>query len=1026
MKGFRLWLSTLLVLVLAACGQGSVKSPDFSSELISISITPSGTLSIGQGESIQFSASGVRSSQPGQPPVVEPIDGVEWSSSNPAVVSVSATGLAIGGATPGTVTITATKGKVKGTVQVTNEGLVLRELIITPSPVILGPGQSATVLIQGRYSDSQTPRDLPSTQAINWQIDGNLATIITNPPTGKSIVVRGGNVEGLTTLRAVLQGQTGALGSKEVQVIVGRIESLSIEPATASSPIGIPKEFKAVAHFAVPTGGGSLPDADVAATWTASTTAPVQPTLADACAANNNASVKCIITGRSEGTVNITAAYAFPNPNDPNNPDVPTATATLTVTPAILTAISIQSADTPPLALLPGSLSNPSRQATVGRGAAPRFQASYSYSDGVTDTTPRALEDQVDWAISDTSGNLATISVDQNTNIATVQAKAQTPANAPVILSATVTDAIKDSIRITIGNALPEAVVAVRPSRAYVALGRALEFVAVGRYSDGSTSDLADNLVTWSTADSTVVTSLTANGVATASNVPAKVGSSTKVRATFNANNTFAEGDFVITSSRCNIPLLGTDNAQAIENPIEGICLLCGTNNLPRVVDASAITFGQINTGISALNGNIGINVKIDPSASYMPLAGGQRPGFIVSLPKGPLVLAEALKQLQIETLQYTGSIPAVVESSSDLIPLRVDLLGLEVVDLNGDLIPDEGTAGSEQTQYIVTMSTSLPFNGIRLKVKSGTATALSTVNVFQACANSETVAPTLNGIGSIETEPVLVGNTGVVGQSITFIAKNLDGVVFPNAGQNQGVPLVTWTSSNTAVAPNPDGNGRVTPAGVGTTTITAELVDKSQCTSACTATYTLHVIQNYCEAPFVAPPATVSSDNEGLCVLCNVSSLANVIDAAGTRTAAIVNVPVGLLNGGVAIRVNSNAVVPFPSGQRVGFVVRRSTGALLTAEVLSQLEFRTLLDGVVKETFTQADLNVDLLTLPLLDLGNPNQIFGQIVGLGDGVTTSQPFNSVELVFKSGVASALSQLEVYSACPNITAPLPQP
>lgn len=1006
MKGFRLWLGALFALVLAACGQGSVKSPDFSSELVSISIAPPGPLTVGQGETIQFSASGVHSSQPGQPPVIAPVEGVEWSSSNPAIVSInSTTGLATGGATLGTATITATKGKVKGTVQVTSEGLVLRALVITPATAVVAPGGNATYILQGRFSDSPTPRDLGPDEVINWSIAPDagfpgVAATLSNS-SGKTVTVTAGTVEGVATLTALVPGRAAPLNTATAKFIIGQVKSLAIVPATASQPVGLPQEFKAIASFNSITGGAVIPDAEVPATWTATTAAAQQPTLDSACDSASDTSSTCIITGRAVGTVNITAVYLLGS--TPFN-----ATATLTVTPAVLTSVAIEAVDPGSLAILPGTTINPTRRVNVGIGSASNFQARYHYSDGLNDLTPRDLSQLATWSISDTTGNIATVSVNPDTNVATVTAKAKTPANAPVTLTATVNSTIKDEIWVNIGDATLQSLIGIRPTKAYIALGRSQEFVAVGHFSDGSDADIADSLIDWTSLDTSIATINDANGVATASSDIAKVGQSTKIRARLTSNpSSVVEADFTVTSTRCTVPLYATDGAQAFETAPQGVCLLCGTNNLPRVIDFSELTFGQINVGVAALNGYRGVDVKIDPSAPYMPLEVGSKPAFIISLPKGPLVLAQVLNQLEISTLWYTGVVPATVESSGDLVPLRVDLLGAQVIALDGGLT-------ESQNQYLVAIDSSLPFNGVRLKVKGGTANALSTVNVFQACANSDPATPTLNGIGEIVTIPTLVGNTTIVGQGVTFRAKTLVGADIPP-------PDVTWTSSNHAVAPDPSALGNITPVGVGTTTITATLVDQSQCTGACTATYTLHVIQSYCEAPFAAPTASVQRFIQGLCVLCSTSDLGNVIDPF-LSTAATVNVPVGLLNGGVAIRVNANTPAPFPAGQRVGFLVRRSTGAVLTAEVLSQLEFRTLLDGAVAETFSQTDLNVDLLSIPLLDIGNPQQLIGQVVGLGEGVLTTQPFNSVELVFKSGVASALSQLEIYSACPNITVP----
>lgn len=1001
MKGLRLWLGALCALVLAACGQGSVKSPDFSSELIAITITPAGAgLSIGQGETIQFSASGVFSSQPGQPNESRDLTGqIEWTSSNPAIASIDpATGLATGGSATGQTTITATKGKVKASITLTGEGLVLRALVITPTSAVVAPGGNASYILQGRFSDSATPRDLGPAEVINWSIAPDagfpgVAATLSNT-SGKTVTVTAGTVEGVATLTALVPGRAAPLNTATAKFIIGQVKSLAIVPATASQPVGEPQSFKAVASFNSLTGGAVIPDAEVPATWTATTAAAQQPTLDSICDSVADASSSCIIRGRSVGTVNITAVYLIGSTSF-------SATAVLTVIDPILKSVAIESVDSG-VTIVAGTPLNPTRRANVGLGAAPRFQARYTYSDGLNDLTPRSLDDLVDWSISGATSDIATITVDPDTNIVTVQTKAKTPANAPVTLTATVSPTISDNIWINIGDATIEALLGIRPDKAYVALSRSQEFVAIGEFSDGSTGDIDDSRVTWSSANPTIA-AVAPTGVATATSNAAQVGQTTKVKAVLNANGSFAEADFVVTSTRCTVPLYQTDGAQVFETTPAGVCLLCGTNNLARVIDFSELSFGQVNVGVAALNGFRGVDVRIDPSAPYMVggvMPAGNKPAFIISLPKGPLVLAQVLQQLEVSTLQYTGVTPAVVESSGDVIPLRVELLGAQLINLDGGLT-------ESQNQYLVSVDTSLPFNGVRLKVKGGTATALSTVNVFQACANSDPVAPALNGIGEIVTIPQLTGNTTVAGQGLSFRAKTLVGVDIPPAD-------VTWTSSNPAVAPNPNALGNVVPTGIGTTTITATLNDQSLCTSACSATYTLNVIASYCATELFAPQATVSRAIEGICLFCGASDLANVVDG-NLLTGATVNVPVGLLNAGVAIRVEANTPVPFPAGNRVGFVVSQVTSPLLVAEVLSQLELRTLLDGVVQETYSVVDgLDLDLLGL--------NLDGGEIVSVVVSPTpTIQQFDAIELAFKSGVVSALSQLKVTSACASLTA-----
>src|SRR3546814_19898104 len=96
MKRFGL-LSVFAALVLTAGGNGSVKSPDFEPLLQSIEVNPS-TASVCTGETVQFTATGTFSGQPGAGNSTRDLtDSVDWSSSNTAVATIDATtGLATG------------------------------------------------------------------------------------------------------------------------------------------------------------------------------------------------------------------------------------------------------------------------------------------------------------------------------------------------------------------------------------------------------------------------------------------------------------------------------------------------------------------------------------------------------------------------------------------------------------------------------------------------------------------------------------------------------------------------------------------------------------------------------------------------------------------------------------------------------------------------------------------------------------------------------------------------------------------
>src|SRR5688572_4668916 len=82
---------------LVGCGDGGIQSPDFTSELVSITVTPA-TDDVNAGETVQFTAVGNYTTPPGSdtPTTEREVDGVDWSSSDPSIASIDANGLATG------------------------------------------------------------------------------------------------------------------------------------------------------------------------------------------------------------------------------------------------------------------------------------------------------------------------------------------------------------------------------------------------------------------------------------------------------------------------------------------------------------------------------------------------------------------------------------------------------------------------------------------------------------------------------------------------------------------------------------------------------------------------------------------------------------------------------------------------------------------------------------------------------------------------------------------------------------------
>ena len=266
-----------------------------------------------------------------------------WTSSNPAIASISSTGLATGIAA-GPVQFTGSYGGQSVTSSVdTVTAATLLSISVSPSSIDLAKGTNQQVTVIGTYSDGTT-RDLTH------------SAMYTSSNPSVLGVTTGGLVTGAGVGTAQITISSGGVTftTQPVTVTAATLVSIAITPMNPSLAAGTMQQFTATGIFS----DGSTQDLSSQAVWTSSN--PQAVTIDQHGEATSSA----------VGSAQITASFD----------GITGTTGNVQVTPATLTA----------LLLSPTS-------AQIAKGTTQQFTATGVFTDGTTQN----LSSQVMWSSSD-------------------------------------------------------------------------------------------------------------------------------------------------------------------------------------------------------------------------------------------------------------------------------------------------------------------------------------------------------------------------------------------------------------------------------------------------------------------------------------------------------------------------------------------------------------------------------------------------------------------------------------------------
>lgn len=897
------------------------------------------TATVAIGETATFEAIGTFTAPPGSNPEFS-VEPVEPTwTSSNTAIATVDGNGVVTGVSAGVVTLTASSEGIDAEAIVTVPEPTLLSIAITPDPGSVAVAGTLTFTATGTFQNGTSPT-FTGPVTVTWTSSAaGVATI-----NGSGVAT--GVAEGTTTITAT-SGEIDDTATLTVTPFEPALTALVVQPATASVPLGDSATFTAIGTFTTPPGSPTPTTSEpVAAVWSSAS-----PAIATIDADSG------VAISQSVGTTTVTAAFGGL-----------TANATFAVTAPVLRGIEIVDPDD-------AAPRPPILETSLPKGTTQRYMAVGIYSDQVR----RDIPGGVTWVVEQTS--VATVAP---ANEATTTATAVAVGETDITATSVADDSLSASTHLTVTAAELTTLLRVEPPLARVVPGASAEFTAIGRYTDATEATLQDADLVWSSSAPSVAT-IDANGFATGVEKGLVTITATLNDATVPASVTprSAVAQLRVTDPACTTPLLSSEGATVADN-VNGLCVLCSVSNSGYIIDEFDDNFGLMSVPVGLLGGSTSVTVT-PGSGLAVPFPAGNQPGFVIGRPTGSLVLAELFSQIHLTTLRNGEP----VETSGSFTPLRLDLLGLGLIG-SSELV----LASFEATQ---------PYDAIRLSYNSGVVSALTSVQVFQACATTTPPIPAaeLTGLASATAEP----DTIEVGSST-------DVIVIGDYEDDSQAPVqdsdLDWTSSAPAVA-TVDANGVVTGVSPGSVTITATLKpDVSSTTGPRSISITITVIATACTSPLLASQgATIEGNISGLCLLCSTPDGPNVIDEV-LASYGLLSVPVSLLGGSASFTVTAAPETEFEEGGRAGFIIGRPAGSLLQVELLSQIEVSTLLGSEVQDSSSEVvPLRLDLLGLNLV--GDTQTALASIA-------TTKPFDAVRVTFNGGVASLLTSVQVIQAC----------
>jgi alpha-tubulin suppressor-like RCC1 family protein len=623
-----------------------------------------------------------------------------WTTTNTAIVSVDATGNAMG-VSVGTAAVVATDAATglydKAVVTVGNG--TLSSIEVTPTTKSLPAGLTQAFAATAIYSDGTT---LDVTAVANWASSNNNVATVTTAPDGAGIVsaLAAGSAK-------ITAGLLGVKGKASLTVTGSTLKSIAVSPASKSIPNGTAVQLVATGTYS----DNTTQDVTAAVTWSSSSTAAF---------VSNAAGSEGLVTALGIGSAKVTATDPVSGVS---------AFSAITITPAVVRTLAITASAT-----------------RTPAGSSQAFVATGTLSDATT----RDMTAAVTWTssvitVARISNAADSAGIATSFGIGTTSIGAVDPVSGIAAPSVTLT--------VTRAELLS---VAIEPPTASIANGLSQPFVAIGLYTDATQSDLTQS-VTW-TVDSgsaTISNSAGSKGVATGNGVGASsiraIEPASGLGATASLNVTSATlASLSVTSALPTLPrgmsqqfiATGTftdrttqDLTAAVTWSANGgiatISNVPGSNGLGRAigVGATAITAIDPASGVSgsttlSVTAAALVSIAVTPPAPTLPVG--------ISQPLSATGLYTDLTTQDLTaSVTWTSSAPSVASVSNAAGSAGLTTGGAQGSAQISATDPATGVAGSTTVSVTRAALTSLAITPPELTLPVGTAASLRVAGRF-------------------------------------------------------------------------------------------------------------------------------------------------------------------------------------------------------------------------------------------------------------------------------------------------------